>query len=207
MTAFRTIFLLAVSVLTFMTSKSSWAQENNKLTPLHEFFQANYDSTIILHSWSDWYSVPNYVIMAKQKDRLYYFTYSSPYQQLLGHPFPGNLAQKFGEEETKFKNTAPDTNRYFLSKRIRQENLSKHWNELQAYKLWSLKDDKTNLTANGKCIIEHGTTNTFFLIDKAGIKVMNFHEPEFWEQCLEKDINRQRAIKARAVFESIAKAE
>jgi hypothetical protein len=207
MNAPKIILFLALCMLSFIPSKSAWAQEANRITPLHEFFQANYDSTIILHNWSSWYSAPNYVIMAKHKGKLYYFTYSSPYQQLLGAPFPGNLSQKFRDEETKFNNTAPDTNRYFLSRRILQETLVKHWNELQTNKLWSLKDDKTNLTDLGKCMIEDGTTSTFFLIDKAGIRISNFNEPEYWEECLGKDIYRQRAIQVKAVFQSITMQE
>jgi hypothetical protein len=197
--------LLALSL--FFISYSISAQQHERITPLHEFFQANYDSTIIYHSWSNWYSAPNFLIVARHKDKLYYFTYTSPYKNLLGRYFPGNISQKFMEEENKFERTVPDTNRYLLSKDILQETLGKYWNELQAANLWKLKDDKHSLTSTGNCMIADGNTNTFYLINKEGIKVLNFYEPAYWEECLGKDINRQRAIKARAMFQRIAKED
>jgi hypothetical protein len=135
------------------------------------------------HNWSSWYSAPNYLIVAKQKDKLYFFTYTSPYKNLRGRYFPGNLSQKFMEEENKFKRTVPDTNSYLLSKNIVQATLSKSWNELQAANLWKLKDDKHILKSTGNCMIEDGTTSTFYLINKAGVKVLNYYAPDFWEEC------------------------
>ena len=201
----KTVLLLALSTL-FISYPIS-AQQHERITPLHEFFQANYDSTIIYHSWSNWYSAPNYQIVAKQKDKLYFFTYTSPYKDLRGRYFPGNLLQKFTEEENKFKTTVPDTNSYFLAKNILQATLSKNWKELQAANLWKLKDDKNIVKSSGNCMIEDGKTSTFHLISKEGVKFLSFYAPDFWEECLEKNINRQKAIEARDTFQRFAKEE
>ncbi|WP_276498073.1 hypothetical protein [Pontibacter litorisediminis] len=147
------------------------------------------------------------MILAKEKDKLYFFTYTSPYKNLFGRPFPGNLSQKFREEESKFDRTVPDTNRYFLPKRILHTTLSKHWDELQASKLWELKDDRYTLKSIGSCMIEHGNTSTFYLITKGSVKVLSFYAPDFWEECLEKNINRQKAIEARDTFQRIGSEE
>ena len=201
----KVVLLLALNIL--FISYSISAQQHERITPLHEFFKANYDSTIIYHSWSNWYSAPNYMIVAKQKDKLYFFTYASPYKDLRGRYFPGNLSQEFMEEENKFKTIVPDTNRYLLAKNILQSTLSKNWKELQAANLWKLKDDKNIIKSSANCIIEDGTTSTFYLMSKESVKVLNFYAPDFWEECLEKNINRQKAIEARATFQRIAKEE
>ncbi|GAB3199502.1 hypothetical protein GCM10027293_18580 [Pontibacter aydingkolensis] len=111
------------------------------------------------------------------------------------------------EEEYKFKRTVPDTNRYLLSKDILQAELSNNWNELKAANLWKLKDDKYNLKSTGNCMIEDGNTNTFHLISKRDIRILNFYEPDYWEECLGKDINRQKAIKARVTFKGISRED
>ncbi|WP_426062257.1 hypothetical protein [Hymenobacter sp. B1770] len=49
-----------------------WAQAP---TPLHAFLQQHYDSTVVYHSGSSWYNAPNYIILAKDQDRVDAFTY------------------------------------------------------------------------------------------------------------------------------------
>jgi hypothetical protein len=131
----------------------SFAQQNQSITPLHKFFQANYDSTIIHYNWSNWYFAPNYLILAKQKNNIFFFTYTSPYKNIIGRPFPRNLSKKFMEEESKFKGTVPDTNRYLLAKRVLNDKLTNYWNELDTASLWHLKNDKHTLKNIGNCMI------------------------------------------------------
>ncbi len=184
-----------------------FAQQNESITPLHKFFQANYDSTIIHYNWSNWYSAPNYLILAKQKNNIYFFTYTSPYKNVIGRPIPGNLSKKFAIEENRFKATVPDTNRYLLAKRVLNDKLKNYWNELHMASLWNIKDDKHTLRDIGNCMIEDAGTATFYFISKTGIKVSNFYAPDFWEECLGKDINRQKALKAEAILWRIVKEE
>lgn len=50
------------------------------LTPLHRFFQQNFDSTIVYQSSSSRNNSPNYLILAKCQDQLEFFTYTSLYR-------------------------------------------------------------------------------------------------------------------------------
>jgi len=179
------------------------AQRVIKSTPLHAFFQADYDSTIIYQSSSSSNESPNYLIIAKHKERVYFFTYVSPYRGTPGGYYPGNLIAKFSREEQRFRHTTPDTNRYFLPKPISPSTLLHSWRQLQPHQFWTIKDDQASRQANDNCVVEHGGEHTFYLIDKKGVKVLSFYAPDFFEACRGKDLGRQRAIQVITMLRSI----
>lgn len=193
----KTITVAFLVFLLFCCPKPLLAQQG-KITPLHQFFQDNYDSTIIYHNWSSWYLAPNYIIIAKQKQNLYLFTYTSPYRKLQGRPIPGDLKKLYSEEESKFQKTIPDTNRYLLALNIRSQDLQKTWKQLNIHELWKIKSNRGD-TANN-CIVEDGDENTFFLITETGIKITEFYSPSTYEECAGKNPDRQKAIQAIEVL-------
>ncbi|RZK28814.1 MAG: hypothetical protein EOO61_21535 [Hymenobacter sp.] len=165
-------------------------------TPLHTFFQQHFDSTFIYQSSSTWNRSPNYLILAKDQNRLTFFTYSSPYRAILGHYFPGKLVQKFSQEEARFRATIPDTNRYLLPKLIAEETLRHSWHLLNPPQLWAIQGDEQARRVTKDCVLEDGEENIFYLIDKKAIRSAHFYAPAFFEECAGKDIGRQQAIRA-----------
>ncbi|OUJ72805.1 hypothetical protein [Hymenobacter crusticola] len=182
------------------------AQQVMASTPLHLFFQANYDSTIIYQSSSSWYESPNYLIIAKQKERIYFFTYRSPYLGTAGVNYPGKLTTSFSKQEQRFRSTTPDTNRYFLPKAIVPATLLRSWQLVRPHQLWALKDDQASGQATNKCVVDDGDENTFYLIDRKAIKTASFYAPDFFEACLGTDLGRQQAIATRDLLRALQRS-
>jgi hypothetical protein len=171
------------------------AQTKPTIFPLHTFFQTNYDSTIIYQSGSTWYNSPNYLILAKHQGKVYFFTYTSPYQAARGRYFPGSLTKKFSQEELAFNRTPPDTNRYLLAGTAAPAALARCWREVAPTQLWRVQDDYRRQKPPGRCVIEDGDENTFYLIDKRAIKTAYFYAPAYYEECEGKSPDRGLAIK------------
>ncbi|WP_201982785.1 hypothetical protein [Hymenobacter rubidus] len=149
---------------------------------------------------------PSYLILAKQKNQVYFFTYQSPYRQARGRYFPGNLVRHFAKQEAAFRAAVPDTNRYLLPGIVPPDTLRWHWLRLQPRQLWAIKGDGPNQPAAPNCAVDDGDYNTFFLIDQRAMKSATFYAPAYWEECAGKDPNRQRAIRTRGEFHAILRA-
>jgi hypothetical protein len=164
--------------------------------PLYTFFQQHFDSTVVYQNGSNWHSSPNYLILAKYQQQVAFFTYRSPYRNVLGQYFPGQLVQKFSQEEGRFRTTAPDTNRYLLPQPVAADSLRHSWQRLQARHLWTMQGDEQAHRVIGNCIVEDGEEMTFYLIDKQAIRSAHFYAPAFLEACAGKDAGRQQALQA-----------
>ncbi len=197
--------ILSFSSFSFLLISLGGLPQKSGITPLHEFFQKNYDSTIIYHSGSSWYNHPNYLILAKQKDTYYFFSYSSAYRGQLGRQFPGNLHKIFTWQEYKFQIIPPDTNQYLIPHRLTTQKLKPIWQSLPPRTLWTIKDDTEFKSSD--CIVNDGEEHTFFLITKAIIKTAQFHEPVYKEECEGKNVHRQQAIKVIQMMRGILKTE
>ncbi|QJX47804.1 hypothetical protein HMJ29_12970 [Hymenobacter taeanensis] len=171
-------------------------QPTPQLFPLHTFFQANYDSTIIYQSSSTRNNSPNYLILAKYQDKVYFFMYTSPYRVAEGRYFPGELSKKFAQGELAFSRMPPDTNRYLLPTTAAPTTLAHCWRNVAPSQLWQVRDDQRRLNPQGNCILEDGDENMFYLIDKRAIRTAYFYAPAYFEECEGKKLNRQLAIKA-----------
>ena len=172
-------------------------------TPLHRFFQQHFDSTIVYQSGPTGNNSPNYLILAKYQNRLDFFTYCSPYRDVLGHYFPGQLVQKFSQEESRFRATIPDTNRYLLPRRVEEELLRHSWQALHPPQFWAIQGDEQARRSTGGCVLEHGVESTFYLIDKKAIRVARLYAPAFYEACAGKDVGRQQAIQASSTLQRL----
>lgn len=174
-------------------------------TPLHAFLQQHFDSTVVFQSRSGSTHAPDYLILAKYQGRLEFFTYRSPYRQVLGHYFPGRLQHKFAQEERRFRAAPPDTNRYLLPQLVGSATLGGSWHRLNPPGLWELQGDQPLPKAAPKCVIEDGEENTFYLITRKSIRVARFYAPDFYEQCAGADPDRQRAIRARDTLRALVR--
>ena len=186
-------------VLLFFLSPTTEAQRFKEKIPLHQFFQSNYDSTIIYYGWSSWGGAPNYFIVSKKDSNTYYFSYTSPYRKMFGYKIPGDLDFKFMLEQSKFENTPPDTNRYFFPVKIHYSLRNKYWTDINAFNIWRLTDD---IKYSSKCETTDGGKDIYYLITTAGIKSLSFYNADSLEDC-EPDTNRQNEIKTRNLIMKI----
>ncbi|NDK55476.1 hypothetical protein [Pontibacter fetidus] len=199
----KTIVILVVfaSVL-LLKVQFALAQEVRQITPLHQFFQANYDSTIIYHRWSNWNSQPNYIIVTKYKNQLYFFTYANPYRQAQGISLPGDLHKLYAKEDFKYDQTLPDTNRYLVAHYIKPSILQDYWKELKVKQLWNIKVSKVN--TDDICGIDDGDENTFYFISKSVIKRADFYAPSYFAKCYSNDPNLQKAIQTIKLLQELS---
>jgi hypothetical protein len=176
-----------------------------QLTPLHTFFQRNYDSTIIYQSGLREQFGPAYQILAKHQQQVYLFTYQSPYRIARGRYFPGNLVRHFARQESAFRATEPDTNRYLLPDVVPSDTLRRYWQRLRPRRLWAIKGDGPGGPAGRHCVIDDGDHHTFYLIDRRGIRSAGFYAPAYWEACLGHNASRQQALTTIEVFGAISR--
>lgn len=162
------------------------AQENIPTTPLHLYLQTNFDSTIVLHSFSAWDGKPNYQIITKFNGRINTFTYQFPYPTLIGGAMPKQLADKFLFRKFTFQSIPPDTNAYFIPymfrRKINEQQLNKSLDSLQ---LWTMRDDKSDgygCPAKSCDIYDSGEYHVW-LITKSEIKKLGFYDPYYYESC------------------------
>lgn len=177
-----------------------------QLPPLHRFFQRNYDSTVVYQSGLRERDGPAYLILAKHKSQVYFFTYQSPYRGAQGRYFPGKLVHHFARQEAAFRATVPDTNRFLLPGRgAPPDTLRRYWRRLNPPRFWQVQGDSqaSPATAAHPCGIDDGDYNTFYLVDPRLIRAAAFYAPAYWEECLGRNPNRQQAINARRVFQML----
>lgn len=183
-----------------LLSASSLSQAQ-ATTPLYRFFQQHFDSTVVYQSGSNWNTSPNYLILAKHQHQVAFFTYRSPYRNVLGQYLPGQLVQKFSQEEVRFRATTPDTNRYLLPQRVAADSLRHGWQLLQPRHFWAIQGDAQAHRFTGNCVVEDGEEMTFYLIDKKAMRSARFYAPTFLEACAGKDVGRQQAIRVSSTLQ------
>lgn len=151
-------------------------------TPLFTFLQQHFDSTVLYQSGSNWNTSPNYLILAKHQNRVAFCTYRSPYQNVLGQCFPGQLVQKFSQEEARFRATTPDTNRYLLPQRVAADSL---------HCCGSITCGP--FKAMHRRVESRGTVwwKMVCLIVKQTTRHARFYAPAFLEACVGKEVSRQ----------------
>ncbi|WBA43970.1 hypothetical protein [Hymenobacter canadensis] len=180
-----------------------WAQEAP--TPLHAFLQQHYDSTIVYHVGSSWYNAPNYIILAKHRGGVDAFTYANPYRDGLGHYYPGQLVRHFSKEDTRFRATRPDTNRYLVPRAGDPAELRRAWQQLHPTRFWSVRGDGERPATPASCFIDDGPEHVFYLLDKRAIRVVRFYAPQELQDCEDarQDPGRAQALATIQVLQAL----
>ncbi|UYZ64300.1 hypothetical protein [Hymenobacter weizhouensis] len=168
--------------------------QHHKPDRLLQFFQANFDSTIIYHAWSSWYPHPNYYIVAKQGSQSYYFTYKSPYRESKGAHIPGGLIRKFSSEETAFQHAKPDTNRYFLPFPIARQQSAVSWQQINSSAIWQAQEI---INPKNTCMIDDASRDTFYLITRKNSRAISYYAAEECEQEDPTNLQRRRVIQTK----------
>lgn len=158
------------------------AQSSVGFTKLHEFLLNQFDSTIIYYSYSNWHFYPNYLIVSKVKNQVYFFTYINPYRK----PYPADrpiiLNRLFSNEEIKFTRTAADTNQYFLPFYLHPSKKDSIWREINTYNIWDTKIDHSFKESTNNSKVQDGDEFEFHLITKEGIKRKYWYEADTEER-------------------------
>jgi hypothetical protein len=169
----------------------------DKITPLHTFFQNNFDSTIIWTPSSNWQLGHNYFIVTKKDTSIYFFAYLMPYRNINWRDYPRVLGEKFADENDRFSLILPDTNLYFNPIPVDYSLKKKYWGEVNANDIWSVPDSGSR---------EHytidGSQDNFFLIANGKIRKSIF----YWlhdNKWIDIDINRKKAHLTEEVFRKI----
>lgn len=196
----RILLLLITCIFSGLYLRAQPYKEN---TPLHQFLQANFDSTIIYYNWTGGAGYfPNYYILAKKDTHVFYFRYTSPYSRIQGRGLPGSLAVKFANEHYKFGRTLPDTNQYFLPVYVHHSVINSNWVQVNSFGIWQLKSVDG---ANSICEVHDAAYDTYYLISKSGIKTLAYYGADDYEDCGPSDGNRQREIQTRNFIRSVFK--
>ncbi|SEU04176.1 hypothetical protein SAMN04487998_3636 [Hymenobacter actinosclerus] len=178
--------------------------QEESVPPLYRFFQQHYDSTIVCQQNSAWNQGPDMLILAKQGQQVYLFTYRSPYKLMQGRHVPGGLTQQFSQQEARFRATQPDTNQYLLLQPVTPAKLKQTWKSLHTPRLWQVQDMAARST-NTQCLIEDAETVTLWFLTRRNSRNVSFYAPEFYEKCEGADANRRQVIRTRTELETLLK--
>ena len=162
--------------------------------PLEKILQNDFDSTIIYSTYSNWDISPNYFIISKKSNQVYFYRYSinhKKYRDRDFSPMKSELSLKLIHLDSDFKSTKPDINVFF--KWIDTEYVdSSIWKEITKYELWNLIDDRNiKIESDRKFDIFDGVHLEFKLITKDKIVQLNYYEPQFYN---EHNFNQSRDI-------------
>lgn len=161
--------------------------------PLEKILQNDFDSTIIYSIQSNWDNSPNYLIVSKKSNKIYFYRYSINRKTYLGRdfsPMKSELSKKLIHFVTDFKLTKPDINSFFKWIDTKYAD-SSIWKEIIKYEPWSLIDDRNiKIESNKQFDIYDGVHLEFKLITKDKIVQLKYYEPEFYN---EHNFNQSRA--------------
>jgi hypothetical protein len=187
----RKIFLLSIFILFGIVGYSQKIVSVSN--PLEKILQNDFDSSIIYSIKNNWDSSPNYFIISKISDKIYFYRYSINHKSYNGggvfSPRKSELSNKLIDVDVKFKMIEPDINPYFKWIDTELED-SSIWREIIKYELWNLTDDRNiKIKSDIKFEIYDGVGLEFKLITKDKIIQLNYYEPEFYNQ---EDFNQSR---------------
>jgi hypothetical protein len=187
----RKIFLLSIFILFGIVGYSQKIVSVSN--PLEKILQNDFDSSIIYSIKNNWDSSPNYFIISKISDKIYFYRYSINHKSYYGggvfSPRKSELSNKLIDVDVKFKMIEPDINPYFKWIDTELED-SSIWREIIKYELWNLTDDRNiKIKSDIKFEISDGVGLEFKLITKDKIIQLKYYEPEFYNQ---EDFNQSR---------------
>lgn len=186
----KPLLLLFTFLLSTMIIRAQPFKNN---TPLHQYFQRQFDSTLIYYHWSEGAGyLPNYYIMARKENRTFYFRYTSPYKEVQGQGLPEDIASRFIREHVQFALTVPDTNQYLVPVRV-NDATNGNWEQVRAYGLWQWE----SVGAKEKeCAVYDAAYETYYLISKKKTKTLEYYGVDD-EKCGPSDLYHSKEMLIR----------
>lgn len=187
----RTLVLISFCLLYFFSS----GQKAKDSIPLFLFLQENFDTTIILDTYSTWGHSPHYQIISIKNNEFYPFTYLNPFTFYKGRGLPKSLQTKFSAQNSKLQFSLPDTNAYFLPKYFTYPEEPGIRKTIRELSLWTLPDDiKEGEGCGTDCYTFDSVEYDIWLITNKEIRKLHFYDPEYFEKCCPVRKGRQTAI-------------
>jgi hypothetical protein len=192
-------WIIVIGICLYSVGANS--QKAEKRIPLHLYLQENFDTTIIIHSYSAWDPGINYRIISVKNKKIHAFTYKDPLTGFLAWGYEGlpkDLGDKFLRRMAAFRMALPDTNTYFMPHRILSSKKAWLKQSLDSLDLWSIATVKDCLEGGAD-----GPEHTIWLIVKNKIKELYFYDLEDMEKTCPGNNNRQKAIQLIKAFNAV----
>jgi hypothetical protein len=146
-------------------------------------------------------NINDFQIIAKFENIVYLFYYRNPYKWTNGYVFPGKLTYKFMDENSAFRKTVPDTNRYFMPLRMSSEKRNQFWLRITKMDQWNLESDHgARDTCQKKDLPWNAGSLTYCLITKNQVRTVYFDGPWDREEHCPGNKNRHAAIAILEIF-------
>jgi hypothetical protein len=181
------------------------------ITPLHEFMQANSDSTIVLEYTGNWLVAPNLLLLSRKSDTINAYTYRdlsfpSAYQK----PMPSKIGRELLKKGIW---TVPvSVNAYFKPKDLDPKIVTRFWAEVASLNPWLLTDDATQGQGCPPVKSKDGIvrdTNIYdgggirlYLITSSAIKILDYNAPGYYEESCPGRADRIALLKIEKLFKS-----
>lgn len=206
-----------MSVLFVSISKFLAAQQNKKITAMHNFMQANADSTLVFEFTSNWMHAPEYYLLSKKGDTLTCYTYKAlknfkSYQFLAPKKITAEIYKK---NIYNILNAPVDINIYFNPFELKNDQITQFWKDVMFLNPWQLNDD--SIDGEGCPVVKRkdgvvednsiydGGGIQLYLITKEQIKIKYFYAPDFYDKICPERNGRKSILKISALFENAFK--
>ncbi|KQN35859.1 hypothetical protein ASE92_06870 [Pedobacter sp. Leaf41] len=203
--------IICLFIISFF-SLDAKAQNNVGITPLHEFFQKNADSTYILQ-FVGTFNIPSYRILSKVGDTITTYTYKS--NTKLDHKvknIPKAFRDMFLKKNGNLIYFIPvDINVFFNPHYLSLDSLNQFWSKSSKLKMWDINDDKIDGEGCGekhsRYAISDGGEIYLHLITKDSIKELFFYAPDYYNEKCPGRKGRKAIIDLWDLFDTYFKVE
>ncbi len=178
-----------LSILFLLVCLNSYSQTKDSISnPLEKFFHDNFDSTIFYHTFSYFKNNPDFYIVGKKDDTIYYYHYDKhPTQEpsKLSGPFKSGLQMFFVNRfinNRRFSKIYPkidlDDNFFWVNTEVTKGSL---WEKIQTENLWNFVDDRSELLKNEPSLdVLDGGGCSFKLITTDKVISLSYWNPDVY---------------------------
>ena len=196
------LFLMIPILMLFVIKGNSQINSSIK-GPLDDYFQRNYDSTIIVHYSSAWGDRPDYFFIAKRFDTIYYYHYFKPFNinndfDKVG-PQNSHLHEYFQKRFEKNSHSflsgynefdVYDDSFFWVFTEVSKGSL---WEKIQSENIWNFVDSHNEKFRINEIDVEDGPISEYKLITYDKLVALYYKSPELYP------INKQNHIRNRIV--------
>lgn len=204
--------ILIISFLLFLGIIGNSQTKDTTLNPLEKFFQENYDSTIFYHSYNVFENKPDFYIIGKKNDTIYYYHYSKirtqqptklvgPYKSGLVHFFirRHNNNTRLGKIQSKIE---LDDSFYWIHREVSEGSI---WEKIQSENIWNFIDDNNPILSKEvfKDVID-GRGCYFRLITNDNVTSISYWNPDVYPLNTKNHI-RNRIVEIESILSNFYK--
>jgi len=197
----------SITLIVFLSSIRSLAQNANAITSMHTYLQQHADSTIIFKYTSNWITAPlEFKIISKKGDTITRYIYKST-EKLPKMPKSirdtlSKIHKPLDPRSEYVKLHSVGINKFFNALYTDDKSIKAFWRELQNLSPWTLNDDSIEGEGCPGQVdqIYDGGGISLFLITKQGVKQLYFYAPYFYDKICPGKKGRQAILSIEKVF-------